>query len=93
MEYLHDESVLKLTKVSFRGKCARTGHPLKLLSPTKLARVGHFPLASQADRLAGPVFYVHIFSLVHTLPELVGWGGGGVMVHYVPVLIIWYLPR
>ncbi len=53
----YDESVLKLSKVSFRGKCARTGHPLKLPSPTKPARMGHFPTASQAGRL-GPVFYV-----------------------------------
>jgi hypothetical protein len=30
------ESVLKLSKVYFRGKCARMGHSLKLLSPTKL---------------------------------------------------------
>ncbi len=62
----YDESVLKLSKVSFRGKCARTGHPLKLPSPSKLARLGHFPPASQAGRLAaaGPVFYVYVFSLV-----------------------------
>jgi hypothetical protein len=26
----YDESVLKMSKVSFRGKCARTGQPLKL---------------------------------------------------------------
>jgi hypothetical protein len=32
-----DESVLKLSKVSFRGKCTCTEHPLKLPSPTKLA--------------------------------------------------------
>jgi hypothetical protein len=25
------------------GRCARTGHTLKLQSPTKLARLGHFP--------------------------------------------------
>ena len=54
----YDESVLKLSKVSYWGKCTRTGHPLKLPSPTKLARLGHFPPASQAGRLAGPVFYV-----------------------------------
>jgi hypothetical protein len=61
----YDESVLKLSKVSFRGKCARTGHPLKLPSPTKPARLGHFPPASQAGRVAGPVFYamLYIFSL------------------------------
>jgi hypothetical protein len=60
----YDVSVLKLSKVSFGGKCSRTGHPLKLPSPTKLAWVGHFPQASQAGRLAGPVFYVYIFSLI-----------------------------
>ncbi len=38
-------------------KCTRTGHPLKIPSPTKLTRLGHFPPASQAGRLAGPVFY------------------------------------
>jgi hypothetical protein len=47
----YDESVLKLSKVSFRRKCARTGHHLKLPSPTKLARLGHFP----------PVFYICIY--------------------------------
>jgi hypothetical protein len=43
----YDESVLnvlKLSKVSFRGKCM--GHPLKLPSPTALAWLGHFPIAS-----------------------------------------------
>ncbi len=59
-----DVSVLKLSNVSFRGKCARMGNSIKLLSPTKLARLGHFPPASQAGRLAGPVFYVYVFSLV-----------------------------
>jgi hypothetical protein len=50
--------------VSFRGKCARMGNSLKLPSLTKLAQLGHFPPASQAGRLAGPVFYVYVFSLV-----------------------------
>jgi hypothetical protein len=59
----YDVSVLKLSNVSFRGKCARMGNTLKIPSPTKIARLGHFPLASQAGRLAGPVFYVHVFSL------------------------------
>jgi hypothetical protein len=59
----YDESVLKLSKVSFRGKRALMGHPLKQPSPTKLARLGHFPPASQAASLAGPVFNVYIFSL------------------------------
>jgi hypothetical protein len=45
--------------------CAETGYPLKLPSPTNLAaRLGHFPPASQAGRLAGPVFYVYVYSLV-----------------------------
>jgi hypothetical protein len=39
------------------------GNTLKIPSPTKLARLGHFPVASQAGRLAGPVFYVTFFSL------------------------------
>jgi hypothetical protein len=37
------------------------GHPLKLQSPTKLARLGHFPPASHAGRLAGSVFYTIYF--------------------------------
>ncbi len=56
----YDESVLVLSKVSCQGKCARTGHPLKLPS-TKLARLGHFPPASQAGRLDCPVFYTISF--------------------------------
>jgi hypothetical protein len=41
------------------------GNSLKLPSPTKLAQLGHFPPASQAGRLAGPVFLctVYVFSL------------------------------
>jgi hypothetical protein len=46
------------------GICAETGYPLNLPSPTNLARLGHFPPASQAGRLAGPVFYLYVFSLV-----------------------------
>ncbi len=57
----YDKSVLKLSKVSFRGKCARAGHPLKLPSPTKLVRLGHFLPASQAGCLACPVFYTISF--------------------------------
>jgi hypothetical protein len=58
MEYsTYDVSVLK--KMGGGGRCAHTGHPLKLPSPTKLARLGHFPPASQAERLAGPVFFVY----------------------------------
>jgi hypothetical protein len=41
------------------------GNTLKLPSPTKLAQLGHFPPASQAARLAGPVFYVYVFSQLH----------------------------
>ena len=59
----YDENVLKQSKVSFRGKCARMWHSQKLPLPTKLARLGLFPPTSQAGRLAGPVFYVYIFSL------------------------------
>jgi hypothetical protein len=57
----YDESVLKLSKVSFRGKCARTEHPLKLSSPTKLSRLGHF---LQLYSIARPVFYciLYLFS-------------------------------
>jgi hypothetical protein len=38
----------------------------------KFTRLGHFPLASQAGRLTGPMFYVYIFSLGTTavLPTL-----------------------
>jgi hypothetical protein len=60
----YDVSVLKLANVSFQGKCARMGNSLKLPSPTKLARLGHFPPSSQAGRLAGPVICVYVFSLV-----------------------------
>jgi hypothetical protein len=66
----YDESVVKLSNVSFRGKCARMGHPLKLPSPTKLARLGHFPLASQAGCLAGPVFYTISFLWLSFSPSL-----------------------
>jgi hypothetical protein len=59
----YDVSVLRLYNISFRGRCERTGHPLKLPTTTKLARPGHFPLASQAGRLAGPLFYVYVLSL------------------------------
>ncbi len=52
-------------------RCAQTGHPLKLPSPTKLARLGHFPAANQAGRLAGPVFYVYVFSLVEQTAVIV----------------------
>ncbi len=35
--------------VSLRGKCERLGNTLKLPSPTKLARLGHYPPSSQAS--------------------------------------------
>jgi hypothetical protein len=65
----YDVSVLK--KMGGGGDaCAQTGHPLKLPLPTKLARLGHFPPASQAaGRLAGSVFYVYVFSLVQSVPD------------------------
>jgi uncharacterized membrane protein len=66
----YDVSVLKLSNVSFRGKSARMGNTLNLPSPTKIARLGHFPPAIQAGHLAGPVFYVYVFSLVH---RMAGW--------------------
>jgi hypothetical protein len=56
----HDVSVSK----KMGERCAQTGYPLKLPLPTNLARLGHFPPASQAGRLAGPVFYVYVLSLV-----------------------------
>jgi hypothetical protein len=58
----YDVSVRK--KMGGGGICAETGYPLKLPSPTNLAQLGYFPPASQAGRLAGPVFYVYYFSLV-----------------------------
>jgi hypothetical protein len=58
----YDVSILKLYNVHSGEGCARMGNTLKLPSPTKLARLGHFPPASQAGRLAGPVFYVYISS-------------------------------
>ncbi len=40
----YEESVLKLSKVSFRGKCARMGQPLKLPSPNPLKLPSPNPL-------------------------------------------------
>ncbi len=59
----YDVSVLN----KMGGRCAQTRHHLKLPSPTKLARLGHFPPINQAGRLAGPVFYVCVFSQVGSL--------------------------
>ncbi len=56
----YDVSLLKLSNVSFQGKWTRMGNTLNIPSPTKLARLGHFRPASQAGRLAGPVFYVFL---------------------------------
>ncbi len=36
--------------------------------------LGHFPPASQAGRLAGPVFYAYVFSLVLTV-RAIDYGG------------------
>ncbi len=48
---LYNVSVLKkIRKWGGGGRCAQTGHPLKLPSPTKLARLSHFPPASQAGQ-------------------------------------------
>jgi hypothetical protein len=44
------------------------GHSLKLPSPTKFHRLGHFPPASQAGRLAGLVFYV--YAMVGEVPTV-----------------------
>jgi hypothetical protein len=61
----YDESVLKLSKVSFREKCARMGYPLKLPSLTKLARLGHFPpVVRRAALPARCSILYYIFSLV-----------------------------
>jgi hypothetical protein len=48
-------------------KYARMGNTLP--SPTKLARLGHFPPASQAGRLAGPRFYYNVYSLGRTASD------------------------
>jgi hypothetical protein len=60
MEYLR----CKYTQENGGEDAHRQDTPLKLPSPTKLARLGHFPPASQAGRLAGQVFYEYVFSLV-----------------------------
>jgi hypothetical protein len=75
-----------LYNVSFRGRCARMGNTIKLPSPTKLYRLGHFTPASRAGRLAGPVFNVYVFSLMatswrHEGKISPGWRGCGVHAH------------
>jgi hypothetical protein len=47
----YDVSVSKLSNVSFRARCARMGNSLKIPSPTKFARLGHFPPASKPAAL------------------------------------------
>jgi hypothetical protein len=64
---IYDVSVIRLSNVSFRGQCALMENTLKLPSPKKLARLGHFPPASQAGRLAGTVFYIYVFSLAKVM--------------------------
>jgi hypothetical protein len=58
----YDGSVLKLSKVSFQGKCARTGHPLKLLSPTKLARWVIFLHLARRAALPARCSILYLFS-------------------------------
>jgi hypothetical protein len=53
-----------IVRKKWGGICSETGHPLKLPSPTNLARLGHFPPANQEGRPAGPVFYVYVISLL-----------------------------
>ncbi len=55
----HDVSVLKKMWKNMH----RDRYPLKLPSPTNLARLGHLPPASLAGRLAGLMFCVYVFSL------------------------------
>ncbi len=57
----YDEMYSSCPRFHSGEKCACMGHPLKLPPPTKLIRLGHFPPASQAGRLAGPVFYTISF--------------------------------
>jgi hypothetical protein len=74
----YDVGVLKLSNVSMfhSGEMRMHGKHSKLPSPTKLARLGHFPPASQEGRLAGPVFY--IFSLRYLYTAAVKqWSGRG----------------
>ncbi len=64
---LYDASVLKLSNVSFREKCARMGNTLRIPLPTKNRPAGSFfSPASQAGRQAGPVFYVLYMSFLHS---------------------------
>jgi hypothetical protein len=47
--------LLLITGLVALGSAKRYGYPIKLPSSEKLARLCHFPPASQARRLAGPV--------------------------------------
>jgi hypothetical protein len=63
------------------------GHPLKLPSPTKLARLGHFPPASQEGRLAGPVFYnisFLFFFCEQNIPVLSTYKKLAIQCHIIP---------
>jgi hypothetical protein len=72
-------SVLKLYNISFRRKMRTHGTPSKATITYQTRRPGHFPPASQAGRLAGPVFYVYVLSLAGAtlLCTLLLDGGGG----------------
>jgi hypothetical protein len=75
----YNVSVLKLSNVSFRGKCACMGNSLKLPSTTNSPGwvIFHFPPASQEGCLAGPVFYVYVFSLGGMMGKIERTMGGG----------------
>jgi hypothetical protein len=73
MEYLQCKCTLAV-QCFIPGKMRTHGKHSKLPLPTKLARLGHFPPASQAGRLVGPVFYAlqikgRCLVLIYVLPE------------------------
>jgi hypothetical protein len=75
MEY-YDESVIKLPKVSFLRKCARTGHPLKLPHQQNSPAGPFFPAIARRPC----VLCVYIFSGVTFLLSagpgyMACWGG------------------
>jgi hypothetical protein len=84
----YDVNVLKLSNVSFRGKCASMGNTLKKPSPTKLAQLGNLPPASPAGRLAGPVFFV-LFSGCNGIFKLSKRPGIDFKEPIPPICIIW----
>jgi hypothetical protein len=53
-------------------KCARTRQPLKLPSPTKLARLGHFPQLARRSALPARCSMFIYFLYVSPLPTFVG---------------------